>query len=165
MTTIRITIGPLPSAWVRKWAVDASESMRRVSIRSVPMPFAVGDDFFARNLALVGEWVAAADGADDGVFVWSGEDDADIVLNTVQYWRNLAQVRHDLVVRREAPAMDPDAERFTQAVRRALLDALVCAGRLTSDYADRLEASWPRLSAAGDGHVTQHERDASGAAR
>jgi hypothetical protein len=150
MTTIRITIGPLPAAWVRKWAADASESMRRVSIRSVPMPFAVGDDFFARNLALVGEWLSAAheSAADDAVFVWSGEDDADIVLNTVQYWRNLAQVRHDLIVRGEAPAMHPDAERFTQTVRRAMLDALVCVGRLTSDYADRLEASWPRLSDA-----------------
>jgi hypothetical protein len=167
MTTIRITIGPLPSAWVRKWAVDASESMRRVSIRSVPMPFAVGDDFFARNLALVGEWMAAASesATHDAAFVWSGEDDADIVLNTVQYWRNLAQVRHDLVVRGEAPAMDPDAERFTQAVRRSMLDALVCAGRLTAEYAHRLEASWPRLSATGDRDVAQDERDASGAAR
>jgi hypothetical protein len=163
MTTIRITIGPLPSAWLRKWAVDASESMRRASLRAVPMPFAVGDDFFARNVALVGEWVAAA--GTGSVFVWSGEDDADLVLNTVQYWRNLAQVRHDLVVRGEVPAMDADAERFTQALRRALLDALVCAGRLTSDYAERLEASWPRLSVAGDRDVAQHERDASGAAR
>jgi hypothetical protein len=163
MTTIRVTIGPLPSAWVRKWAADASESMRRASIRSVAMPFTVGNDFFARNLALAGEWLAVAGTGD--VFTWSGEDDADIVLNTVQYWRNLAQVRHDLVARREVPAMDEDAERFSQAVRRSLVDALVCAGRLTSDYADRLEASWPRLSAAGDGDVTQHERDASGTAR
>jgi hypothetical protein len=67
--------------------------------------------------------------------------------------------------------MHPDAERFTHAMRRATLDALVVAGRMTPAYVDRLEASWPVLSvppapsAAGDGDVAQHERHARGAAR
>lgn len=167
---MRIAIGPLPAAWLRKWALDASESLRRASGRGVPMPFAVGDDFFARSQARVGEWLAAA--GDGDVFAWEGEEEPDVLLTTLQYWRNLSEVRHDLVVRGEVPAMDVDAERFTQAVQRAMLDGLVAVRRLTPDHAHRLEASWPRLSAAaattsaaGDRDVAQHERDTSGAAR
>lgn len=160
---MHVRVGPLPSKWVRAWAADASESMRQASSRAVSMPFKVGDDFFVSNRAMVIEWVEVARA--DEEFVWDGEVDADVLLTTIQYWRNLAEVRHDLLARGEAPAMHPDAERFTHALRRALLDALVADGRITADHADRMDATWPKLSAAGDGDVAQHERDARGAAR
>jgi hypothetical protein len=137
------------------------------------MPFKVGDDFFDRNRLMVMEWIELAGEGD--VFVWEGDGDPDVLLTVMQYWRNLAQVRHDLLERGEAPPMHPDAERFTHALRRAVFDALVVAGRMTADYADRMEATWPTLSAprvraaaasaAGDGDVAQHERHAGGSAR
>ena len=157
-------MGPLPSAWVHAWAIDAGAAMRAASSRSVPMPFKVGDEFFDRNRVMMMEWIDVARGGD--VFMWEGDGDPDVLLTVMQYWRNLAEVRHDLIARGEAPPMAPDAERFTQALRRATLDALVVAGRMTPDHADRMEATWPRLtSAAADGDVAEDERDPSSAAR
>lgn len=157
-------VGPLPSAWVRAWAADASASMRHATSGSIRMPFTVGGEFFDRNRVMVMEWMEIAR-ADD-VFAWEGEGDPDVLLTVVQYWRNLAEVRRDLIAAGAAPAMDAGAERFTQALRRATLDALVVAGRITAEHADRLEATWPRLSsAAADGDVPQDERDASGTTR
>lgn len=127
------------------------------------MPFAVGTDFFDRNRVMVMEWLDVA--AAGEVFTWEGEGEPDVLLTVMQYWRNLAELRHDLIAAGTAATMDADAERFTHALRRASLDALVAVGRITPDHADRMEATWPRLSAAADGDVAQHERDASGAAR
>ena len=160
---MQIRVGPLPSAWVRAWAADAAAAMQAAASRAVPMPFAVGDEFFDRSRLMMMEWVDVAGSGD--VFTWEGEGDPDEQLAVLQYWRNLAQVRHDLIASGGAPPMDLDAERFTQALRRAMLDGLVVAGRITADHADRLEASWPKLSAAADGHVAQDERDPSRATR
>lgn len=137
--------------------------MHAAASRAVPMPFAVGDEFFDRGRLMLMEWLDVAQRGD--VFTWEGQGNPDEQLAVVQYWRNLAQVRHDLIVSGGAPPMDLDAERFTQALRRAMLDGLVVAGRITADHADRLEASWPRLSAAADGDVAQDERDPSRTAR
>lgn len=128
------------------------------------MPFRVGDEFFDRNRAMAIEWMELA--TESETFVWEGESDADWLLTVIQYWRNLSQVRHDLQRRGETYPMDADAERFAQALRRAILDALVAAGRLTADHADRLHATWPVLSgsAAGDGDVPEYERHAGGPA-
>lgn len=138
-------MGPLPSAWVRAWALDAAASMRIASSGAVAMPFKVAGEFFDRNRVMMMEWVEVA--REGEVFTWEGEGEPDALLAVLQYWRNLAQVRHDLMVVGEAPAMDADAERFTQALRRAALDALVVAGRIDAGHALRMEASWPRLSA------------------
>jgi hypothetical protein len=157
-------VGPLPSAWVHAWALDAGAAMRLASTHSVPMPFKVGKEFFERNLVMLTAFVEAARRGGD-VFSWEGDGDPDELVVVMQYWRNLAEVRHDLVVGGAAPSMDPDAERFSQALRRAILDVLVVAGRMTADHADRLEATWPRLSAPADGDVTEDERHPRGATR
>ena len=156
-------MGPLPSAWVRAWAIDASESMRQASGGTVPMPFKVGHEFYDSSRLMVMEWMEVARAGE--VFVWDGDGDPDVLLTAMQYWRNLAQVRHDLLATGDAPPMEADAERFTQALRRAMLDALVVEGRITAEHAERMEATWPRLSAAAEGDVAEDERDASGAAR
>jgi hypothetical protein len=161
-----VHLGPLPSSWVHAWATDAAESLHVASSGTVPMPFRVGNDFFERNRHLVLEWLAVA--AESDVFEWEGDADPDVLLTMMQYWRNLAMVRREMLERGEAPPMHPDAERFMVSMRAALFDVLVRTGRMTEATAARMEAAWPRLSEelrAGDGDVAQHEGDAGRAAR
>ena len=162
----RMGIGPLPSEWVRQWALDASVSMQHVTGRAAPeMPFRVGEEFFVNGRSMVREWMAKA--GEHEMFEWEGDVDPDFLLPLIQWWHNLAMVRRDLIQQDEAAAMHPDAERFAIALRRASLGALVAAGRMPSATADRMNERWPALGpvlGAGDGDVTQDERHAGSTA-
>lgn len=164
----RMGIGPLPSEWVRQWALDASVSMRHASGgAAAAMPFRVGEEFFVNGRSMVREWMAKADGNE--VFEWEGDVDPDFLLPLMQWWHNLAMVRRDLIDRGEIAGMHPDAEQFAIALRRASLGALVAAGRMQAATAARMEERWPALGpvdlVTGDGDVAQHERHAGRATR
>ena len=157
----RMGLGPLPSEWVRQWALDASESMRQATGRAAgAMPFRVGEEFFVNGRSLVREWVKRAH--EDEVFEWEGDVDPDFLLPLVQWWHNLAMVRRDLIDRGDGVTMHPDAEQFAIALRQASLGALVSAGRMAVTTAARMDERWPVLGPLGarDRDVAQHERHA-----
>ena len=146
--TMRVRVGPLPSAGAGLWIAYARTVVGRAVVRPDELGVALPADAIETMDSFLDEWDEAA--ADGPTFVWETDLAPDQLLMLGGAWLDIATALARNAETRGYPMSPPEGEAFYQALVTGFLDALDAAGDDYAELAGRLRADWPGLKTEED---------------